>query len=79
VVSGEEETTEPRDGGTGMSELHRIEIEINDYCYEALLSEADRLNLGVEQVVQRAAVAWITDLAESTPTANCTPTVTLVS
>jgi hypothetical protein len=62
-----------------MSGLHRIEIEINDQCFNALQSEAERLHLGVEQIVQRAAVAWITDLAENTPTANCTPTVTLLS
>ena len=70
-------TTLGMEGATGMSELHRIEIEFDDRCYEALLGEAERLHVGVEQVVVRAAAAWVTDVAEST--SCCTPTVTLVS
>jgi hypothetical protein len=61
-----------------MNEMHRIEIEFDDRCYMALMGEADRLHLDVEQIIERAAMAWLTDIAESTPTAVCTPTVTLV-
>jgi len=61
-----------------MSELHRIEIEFDDRCYEALLGEADRLHVGIEEIVERAAAAWITEIAEATSW-TCTPTVTLVS
>ena len=60
-----------------MSEIHRIEIEFDDRCYEALLGEAERLHVAVEQVVERAAAAWVTEIAENT--AICTPSVTLVS
>ena len=62
-----------------MSEMHRIEIEFDDRCYEALLGEADRLHIGLEQIVERAAAAWITEIAEATSSLTCTPTVTLVS
>jgi len=60
-----------------MSEMHRIEIEFDDRCYEALLGEAERLHTGIEDVVERAAAAWITEIAEAT-SSTCTPTVTLV-
>jgi hypothetical protein len=44
---------------------HRIEIEFDDRCYEGLVAEAERLNVGVEDVVDRAAAAWLIDLAEN--------------
>lgn len=44
---------------------HRVEIEIDDHCYSALESEAERLGLCVEEVVQRATRAWLTDMCES--------------
>jgi len=60
-----------------MDEMHRVEIEFDDHCYQALLGEAARLQIGVEQVIERAAVAWVTEIAENTPT--CSPTVTVLS
>ncbi|HEY5541562.1 MAG TPA: hypothetical protein VIL41_08920 [Coriobacteriia bacterium] len=60
-----------------MSGMHRVEIEFDDRCYEALLGEAERLQVAVEQVIARAAAAWVTEIAENT--ASYTPTVTLVS
>jgi hypothetical protein len=60
-----------------MSEMHRVEIEFDDHCYDALLGEAERLHVGVEQVIARAAAAWVTDIAEST--VSSTPSVTFVS
>jgi hypothetical protein len=65
------------EGATGMSGIHRIEIEFEDRCYEALLGEAERLRVGVEQVIERAAAAWVTEIAENT--AVYTPTTTLLS
>jgi hypothetical protein len=62
-----------------MSETHRIEIEFDDRCYEALLGEAERLHMGIEQIVERAAAAWITEIAETAPSLTATPTATLVS
>jgi hypothetical protein len=60
-----------------MSETHRIEIEFDDRCYQALLVEADRLSVSVDKLVGRAVAAWVTEIAENTYA--CTPTVTLVS
>jgi hypothetical protein len=60
-----------------MSETHRIEIEFDDRCYQALLAEADRLSVSVDKLVSRAVAAWVTEIAENT--SACTATVTLVS
>ena len=62
-----------------MSETHRIEIEFDNRCYEALVGEAERLHTGIEDVVERAAAAWITEIAETTSSLTASPTVTLVS
>jgi glutamate-1-semialdehyde aminotransferase len=62
-----------------MSDMHRLEIEFDDHCYEALLAEADRLQMGIEQIVERAAAAWITEIAENTASVSFTPTVTVLS
>jgi hypothetical protein len=62
-----------------MSDLHRLEIEFDDHCYGALVAEAERLHTGVEQLVERAAAAWITEIAENTADVTFTPSVTLVS
>jgi hypothetical protein len=64
------------EGATGMSGTHRVEIEFDEHCYEALLGEAERLHVDVEQVIAKAAAAWITDLAENM--ACCTPTVSVL-
>jgi hypothetical protein len=47
-----------------MSQTHRVEVEFDDHFYEALLSESKRLQVDVEQVVERAAAAWLIDIAE---------------
>ena len=60
-----------------MSEMHRSEIEFDDRCFQALLGEADRLHVKIEEIIERAAAAWVTEIAENT--ATCTPTVTMVS
>jgi hypothetical protein len=46
-------------------ESHRVEITIDDHCFMALEAEAERLGVGVEQIVQRATSAWINDICES--------------
>jgi hypothetical protein len=48
-----------------MGETHRVEIEIDSRCYVALQDESERLGVDVEQVVQRAMSAWLSDIAES--------------
>jgi hypothetical protein len=56
---------------------HRIEIEFDDRCYEGLVAEAERLNVDVEDVVDRAAAAWLIDLAENSPmNGNSSPALT---
>ncbi len=50
-----------------MSTTHRIEIECDDRCYEGLVAEAERLNVEVQDVIGRAAAAWLIDLAENAP------------
>lgn len=47
-----------------MSDTHRVEIEVDDHCYSALRSEAERLGVDVEDVAQRAVSAWINDMNE---------------
>jgi hypothetical protein len=69
-------TTLGTEGATGMSEMHRVEIEFDDRCYQALVGEAERLHVAIEQVIARAAAAWVTEIAENAPTN--TPTVTFV-
>ena len=66
------------EGTSRMGEMHRVEIEFDDHCYEALLSEAERLHVNVEQIIERAAAAWITEIAETTSSLTPTPSVTLV-
>ena len=61
-----------------MSSTYRVEIEFDERCYEALLAEADRLSVGIEQVIERAAAAWVTEIAESTSSLTCMPTATMV-
>ena len=61
-----------------MGEMHRVEIEFDDHCYEALIGEAERLHIGVEQIIERAAAAWITEIAETTSSLTATPSVTVV-
>jgi hypothetical protein len=70
-------TTLGMEGATGMSGTHRVEIDFDDHCYEALLGEAERLHVGVEQIIAKAAAAWITDLAENT--ACSTPSVSVLA
>jgi len=53
-----------------MTETNRVGIDIDDRCLLALQEEADRLGVGVEQVIQRAMSAWLSDIRES-----CMPTV----
>ena len=62
-----------------MSSTHSIEIQLDERCYEALLAEADRLALGVDQVVTRATAAWIIDIAETMPVSVATRAATLTS
>lgn len=61
-----------------MSNAHRVEIEFDDRCYEALLGEAERLHVDVAQIVERAAVAWVTDMIESAPTQSLASSMTVV-
>lgn len=70
-------TTLGMEGEPGMSETHRIEVEFEDHCYQALLREAERLSVGVEQVIERAVAAWVVDISENL--SACTPTANVVS
>jgi hypothetical protein len=47
-----------------MDQAHCVEVEFDDHFYEALLSESERLQVDVEQVIERAAAAWVTDMEE---------------
>jgi hypothetical protein len=44
-----------------------MEIEFDDRIYQGLVAEADRLSITAEEIVRRAAAAWLIDIAESTP------------
>lgn len=44
--------------------VHRIEIEIDESRYQQLVAEAERLHIGVDQLIARAASAWLTDQNE---------------
>jgi hypothetical protein len=46
------------------AETHRVEIEIGENCFASLRSEAERLGVEVEQIVQRATSAWLNDIHE---------------
>ncbi|NTU70407.1 MAG: hypothetical protein HGB10_01075 [Coriobacteriia bacterium] len=48
-----------------MTEMHRIEFEIDEVRRSALEGEATRLGLEVPDVVSRALAAWLTDMEES--------------
>jgi len=48
-----------------MSETHRVEIEVEERCFTALQGEAERLGVDVQQIVQRAMSAWLSDICES--------------
>ena len=63
------------EGDLGMSETHRIEVAFDDRCYQALLGEADRLHVGVEQVISRAVAAWVAEIADNL--SACAPKVTV--
>jgi hypothetical protein len=47
-----------------VKEDHRIEIQFDDRCFEALEDEAKRLGLEIEELVTRAASAWLCDITE---------------
>jgi hypothetical protein len=56
--------------------LHTVEVEFDERCYQALLAESTRLGMPIEKVVSKAAVAWVTDIAEATTDCNPSMTVT---
>jgi len=62
-----------------MPDMYRVEIEFDERCYVALRAEADRLGVEIEQLIERAAAAWVTEIAEITGSLECTPTVTSIS
>jgi hypothetical protein len=47
-----------------MSQVHCVEIELDDHFYEALLGESEKLHVDIEQLIERAAAAWVTDMEE---------------
>lgn len=51
-------------------DMHRVEVQIDEHCFCALQSQAERLGVDVEDVVQRAMSAWLNDLSEDAATAN---------
>jgi len=50
-----------------MSDTHRVVVEFADSFYEALQAEAQRLDVGVEEIVTRAAAAWLIEIEENLP------------
>jgi hypothetical protein len=50
-----------------MGRSNRIEVEFDERAYEGLVTEAERLGVGVEELVGRAAAAWLIEIAEETP------------
>ncbi len=48
-----------------MSDVMRLEFELDQRCHEVLMREADRLNLDPSEVVCRAVKAWLTDAIDS--------------
>lgn len=50
-----------------MGKANCLEIEFDERCYRDLVNEAQRLGVGVEEIVQRAAAAWLIDIAEEMP------------
>jgi 16S rRNA C967 or C1407 C5-methylase (RsmB/RsmF family) len=53
-------------------ERHRVEIDIDDHCFEALEAEAERLGVDIAEIVQRATSAWLNDMCE-----GCVATVSV--
>jgi hypothetical protein len=53
-----------------MGKPNRVEVEFDERCYQDLVGEAERLGVPVEQVVERATAAWLTDVAGEQPPAN---------
>lgn len=50
-----------------MGKPNCIEIEFNEHCYGDLVAEATRLGIEVEEIVARAAAAWLIEIAEEMP------------
>lgn len=53
-----------------MGKPNCIEIEFDEHCYGDLVAEAARLGVGVEEIVARAAAAWLIQIAEEMPTSR---------
>jgi non-ribosomal peptide synthetase component E (peptide arylation enzyme) len=47
-----------------MGSGHSVVIEFDDHRFQALSAEAERLQINVEQLVARAASAWMVEIAE---------------
>jgi hypothetical protein len=45
-------------------DVKRIVIEVDSRRYEALLAEAARLQIEVEELIDRAAAAWMVEINE---------------
>ncbi len=55
VTANQPSTHSTCEEGLSMGETHRVEIEFDENCFGLARSEAERLGVEVEQIVQRAA------------------------
>lgn len=54
-----------------VSKANCAEVEFDERCYQDLVDEAERLGIRVEQVIERATAAWLTEVAgEQVPLAG---------
>ena len=53
-----------------MSTSQRMEIEFDGRAYDGLVAEAERLGVTAEEIVRRAAAAWLIDITEGMPVAR---------
>lgn len=58
------------EGWVFVSELIKVEFELDEKCHGALCSEAERLGLTTSEVARRAVSAWLCDMAENTTGLN---------
>jgi hypothetical protein len=48
-----------------VSQAHQLELEFDEIRWKALEAEAARLGIAIKDLIQRAASAWLVDMAEN--------------
>lgn len=46
-------------------DMHSIEVQVDEHCFNSLKSQAERLGVEMQEVVQRAMSAWLSDICEN--------------